>query len=78
VDSPIASYKLKRSPFSYVAVLLGIVTLSALALFISEIYLGLGKGGMERMIVYPALLWGVGFSGYSIAASEHKTTTAEK
>jgi len=74
----IASFKLQKPPLSYLAVLLGIVALVALALFASKIYLGLGKGGMERMIAYPVLLWGVGFSGYLIAVSEHKTTSAEK
>jgi hypothetical protein len=30
----------------------------------SNFYLGLGPGGMERMIVYPALVWLAGFSGH--------------
>jgi hypothetical protein len=26
----------------------------------------LGKGGMERMIAYPMLLWAIGFGGHLI------------
>jgi len=33
-------------------------------MYIGDIYLSLGPGGMERMIVYPVLLWVIGFSGY--------------
>jgi len=62
--SAIVSYKLQKTPLSLFAVLLGIISLVALALFASGNYLGLGRGGMERMIVYPTLLWAVGFSGH--------------
>jgi len=67
--SAIASFKLQKPPLSYLAVLLGLTTLAALALYGSGTYLGLGRGGMERMIAYPALLWGVGFGGHLIGAS---------
>jgi hypothetical protein len=33
-------------------------------------YLGLGVGGMERMIVYPILIWMIGFGGGLIALPE--------
>jgi len=62
--SAITSYKLEKPPLSYLSIMLGTVSLVALVLFSSGIYLGLGKGGMERMIAYPALLWMLGFSGY--------------
>jgi len=52
----IASYRLQKAPLSYLAVLLGVATLVALGLFASRIYIDLGAGGMERMIVYPTLL----------------------
>jgi hypothetical membrane protein len=74
--SAIASYRLQKSPLSYFAVSLGVMTLVALALFISGIYLGLGNGGMERMIAYPALLWAVGFSGHLLAYT--KETRAKR
>ena len=62
--SAITSCKLQKKPLSYFAVLLGIMSLAALALFISGNYLGLDKGGMERMIAYPTLLWAIGFGGH--------------
>ena len=66
----IASYRLLKRPFSFIAVILGLMTLGALGLFGAQIYLGLGVGGMERMIVYPILMWGAGFGGYLLADSE--------
>lgn len=72
--SAITSYKIQKPPMSYLAVILGISSLTALAIFvISEVYLryfssvldiGIGLGGMERMIVYPVLLWAIAFGGY--------------
>lgn len=61
--SAIAIYKLVKAPFAYLSVLMGMISLIALALSISEIFLGLGPGGMERMIAYPLLLWVIGFGG---------------
>ncbi len=55
----IASYRITKSLFRYFSIVLGIATLVAFALFsgtASMDYLGLGVGGMERMIVYPTLL----------------------
>jgi hypothetical membrane protein len=34
----------------------------------------LGKGGMERMIAYPALLWAIGFGGHLISYSSESST----
>lgn len=64
--SAIASYKYQKPPLSYFAVILGLTSLAALVMFATSIYLGLGKGGMERMIAYPMLLWAIGFSGHLI------------
>jgi hypothetical membrane protein len=75
--SAIMSYKLQKPPLSYFSVLLGALSLVALALSGSGTYLGLGKGGMERMIVYPILLWVVGFSGHLIGYSKDTVTTKE-
>jgi len=61
------SSKMVRSPLSYLFVLLGLVGLSALVLFGADIYLGLGAGGMERMIFYPAMFWAIGFGVYLLA-----------
>ena len=84
--SAIVSYKVSKLPLSGISVILGLMTLGALALFAgglvttgsltsskppaSEFFLGLGPGGMERMIVYPALIWLTLFSGHLIALSE--------
>ena len=67
--SAIVSYKFEKPPLSYVSSVLGVATLSALALMASGIYLGLGVGGIERMIAYPALLWMIGFGAHLIGDS---------
>lgn len=64
--SAVASYRFQKAPLSYFAVVLGVISLVALILFGQGVYLGLGKGGMERMIAYPILLWAIGFGGYLI------------
>jgi len=68
--STIASYKLQKRPLSYLAIILGLLSLLALILFALDICLGLDKGGMERMIAYPILLWALGFGGHLIGSSE--------
>jgi hypothetical membrane protein len=60
----IASYKMMRPPLSYLAVVLGAVGLVALGLYATGTYLGLGQGGMERIIAYPELIWLLGLGGY--------------
>lgn len=75
--SAIMSYRLQKPHLSYLSVLLGALSLVALALFGSSIYLGLGEGGMERMIAYPTLLWAIGFGSYLIGCSGD-TATATK
>ena len=64
--SYVHKFPLVKMPFSAISVILGFMTLGALGLFVGKIYLGLGVGGMERMIVYPVLMWGAGFGGYLI------------
>ena len=63
-----------KMPFSVMAVILGLMSLGALILFIADMDLGLGVGGMERMIVYPLLMGGAGFGGYLIAHPEKPAT----
>jgi hypothetical membrane protein len=62
--SAVASFKFQEVPMNYLSILLGAITLAALGLFVSGNYLGLGQGGMERMIAYPALFWFVGFGAH--------------
>lgn len=59
--SAVASFRLQEVPMRYLSIVLGAITLLALGLFLNGTYLGLDKGGMERMVAYPALLWLVGF-----------------
>jgi hypothetical membrane protein len=84
--SAIASFKVLEKPLSLISIVLGAMTLGALALFSigiitsgsytsniafdSNFYLGLGPGGMERMIVYPALMWLAGFGGHLVTKRE--------
>jgi hypothetical membrane protein len=74
--SAMASYKIEKAPKSYLSAVLGILTLGALVLFISGRFLGLGDflglgpGGMERIVVYPAMLWGIGLGSYMMHSTE--------
>ena len=77
--SAITSFKLLPKPLAQISIALGAMTLTALALFSagmltsgsltsttaydSTFYMGLGPGGMERMIIYPALMWLAAFGG---------------
>ncbi|TRO50182.1 DUF998 domain-containing protein [Candidatus Bathyarchaeota archaeon] len=84
--SAIASSKVLTKPFSHISIVLGAMTLTALILFSagiiasgsltstnaynSSFYLGLGPGGMERMILYPSLMWLAAFAGHLLAEQE--------
>jgi hypothetical membrane protein len=63
----VMAYRILRSPMSYFSLGAGVMTLVATVLYGGGIYLGLGPGGMERMVVYPVLLWSIGFGGHLIA-----------
>ena len=73
--SRVHKFPLVKMPFSALSIICGLMTLVALALFGGGVYLGLGAGGMERMIAYPALMWGAGLGGYVIAYPQERTTT---
>jgi len=75
--SAIASYKLQKPPLSYASVVLGALSLMASILFNPYLglpresittYLGLGKGTMERIVIYPILLWIIGFGSHLISS----------
>jgi hypothetical membrane protein len=73
--SAISCYGVVKDPFRYLSMLLGIASLFALVLFMSTEpygYLGLGVGGMERIIVYPTLMWTIGLGGYILSSSDDK------
>lgn len=42
----------------------GVISLIALPLFYFQIYLGLGEGGMERVVAYPQTIWLIFFGLY--------------
>jgi len=59
--------------FKYLSLALGLAALCALALFtlsslgMGWLLLSIGRGGMERMIAYPELIWAIGFGAYLMA-----------
>lgn len=53
----LVSSRTVRGPLSVLFAVLGVIGLTALGLQASGTFLGLGAGGMERMIYYPAILW---------------------
>jgi hypothetical membrane protein len=78
IPGPIAaifSYRIIKSPFRYFALSLG-----ALSLFGTVMEFGayetaffqqsLGPGGWERIIVYPLLIWLIGFGSYLLKPKE--------
>jgi hypothetical membrane protein len=75
--SRVHRFPLVKMPFSALSIILGLMTLVALALFGSGAYLDLGVGGMERMIAYPILMWGAGFGGYLIAYPQERKIPQE-
>ncbi len=66
----IVTARFQKKPLFYFSIILGVASLVAVLLYRGEYYLGLGAGGMERMVVYPVLLWGLGFGGYLMAAED--------
>ena len=74
--SAIAAYRIERSPMTYFSIIMGVVTLvfwGFLELMegtAASNYLGLGVGGIERIVAYPLLLWVVGFGGYLMGSSQ--------
>lgn len=56
-----------RPPVSYLFIMLGLIGLSALVLLIVTQDLGLGQGGIERLVFYPAMFWLMAFGVYVMA-----------
>jgi hypothetical membrane protein len=50
--------------FRIYTILSGVVALIALLLFSTHTYLGLGLGGMERLVAHPQTIWLVAFGIY--------------
>jgi hypothetical membrane protein len=75
--SAVVSFRVAKSWFSYVSIALGIISLAALPLMVSGNDLGLGIGGMERLIAYPSLLWMIGFGGHLVGDSKNPLAAQE-
>jgi hypothetical membrane protein len=58
------AYTFTKRPFKQFSVVMGAVELAGATLFIFKVPLGLGIGGIERMMAYSMLLWYVAFAGY--------------
>ncbi|MCX8193054.1 MAG: DUF998 domain-containing protein [Nitrososphaeria archaeon] len=65
--SAIVSSRTSPKHIGILSIILGISSLTALILFALEMYLGLGHGGMERMIVYPIFSWALMYAGYMMS-----------
>jgi hypothetical membrane protein len=70
----ILAVRVVRPPLGYLSIVFGLVSLAALGLFVTGADLGLGTGGMERMIVWPVLVWGIAFGGYFLGVTTPSTT----
>lgn len=77
----IASSRLVEGPMRYISLVAGIIGLAFLVLHffsdagMADLYGPIGHGGSERMIVYPALIWVLGFGGYLMASCRENKTT---
>ncbi len=66
----LATYRIAKPPLPYLAAVLGVIALIALIFFVTQIDLGIGKGGMERMITYPIMIWGLALGGYLMSPAK--------
>jgi hypothetical membrane protein len=62
----IYAYRFTKSPFKYLSVLLGAVSLLAMTFFGIPSVLGFGVA--ERLVVYPFNIWTVSFAGYLMSS----------
>jgi len=63
--SAIYAYRFTKSPFRYFSILLGVISLFAIPLLGDSSLLGFG--GIERLVVYPYIIWGIAFGAYLTA-----------
>jgi hypothetical membrane protein len=63
----LVTYKITKAPFRYISAFLGAFSLVAFVVFLATrdaSALGIGAGGLERMVAYPTTLGLIGFGGY--------------
>lgn len=66
----IAAFSQEKAPLRYFSVILGIIALVfAIGPYITPAVAFLGVGGAERWVVYPLVLWLIGFGGYLMGTS---------
>ena len=63
------SYRLVGWPLGLLSAALGLISLTALVLTGAGSDLGMGKGGIERLILYPSISWVLGL-GAVLAAQK--------
>ncbi len=73
----IYSYRTIDSPFRYFAIALGLLSLVGAGIYFGAyetplVQLTLGPGGWERVIVYPLIIWLIGFGSYLLAKSSER------
>jgi len=78
LGATLMTYKFVKSPLSYAPIILGGAIIVALVLQASGFYLGLGLGGIERLEIYPSLLWGLVFDAYLIGESSNTVSTSAR
>ena len=65
----ISAYRFTRGPFKYLSPILGAVILASSLLFMSGNFLGVGFGGIERVLIYSFMIWFIGFGAYLLGGS---------
>jgi hypothetical membrane protein len=60
----IVSARFSEKPISYIAIVLGAVALIFLAGLGISGYLGYFPGTIERLVLYPVIIWQIGYGGY--------------
>jgi hypothetical protein len=75
----LTSYRVTASKeMKIFSIIFGLYSLAALILHALEINLGLGGGGMERMIVFPLILWLSAFAGYLLHTKTEQSVGTPK
>ncbi|MFF3392425.1 DUF998 domain-containing protein [Streptomyces sp. NPDC002669] len=62
------------APLRWATGLLGVTAITALGLFLSHRYLGLGMGGMERVAAFPLLVWALGAGVFGLVRPAGRTS----
>jgi len=74
--SSIVAFGFLKKPFAYFSVIIGVFALIVLISSVfagqSSLFLAFGRGGEERMLVYPIVLWMMAFAGYLMNTPQEK------